>query len=296
MTNKTKPIKILADNCIISLGETMQGTYRQKKFVEGDKTVPVEVLGWERKPKPSEDQAWKQKQIEYLPTIGRIAKEKQILLYTYLELRHEALRRNATNKFGNVFKDVEITSVDAAVERSYFFPGELSSYISKKESKLIEFCKWLLKLTPDDINNIVERPPELRTYPKFLLDNLKNVRRFRELCKGLVENHYPDAFHLWSAEVNGVNFFLTIDRKFINVMTKTKKIDLPCKPISPEDLLDELDISELEPFEFQEGVFYNYCGNPIKNHKKQETVGTYKKILDNFKNLLFRNKKDETLE
>ena len=99
--------------------------------------------------------------------------------------------------------------------------------------------------------------------PKSLLNNLRNVQRFRELCAGLSEKQFPDAFHLWTAEINGAQMFLTTDRKFIRVMTKTKKTNLSCVPVSPQELLEHLNIHELDPFEFKEGVFYSTGGEPI---------------------------------
>ncbi|HZK14733.1 MAG TPA: hypothetical protein VFC55_09440, partial [Desulfobaccales bacterium] len=75
---------------------------------------------------------------------------------------------------------------------------------------------------------------------------IKSLNRFKELCCALDEKHYPDAFHLWTAEVNGLDFFLTADRKFINVMSKTSRSQLKTKPIAPVDFLDYLGIKEKE--------------------------------------------------
>jgi len=45
---------------------------------------------------------------------------------------------------------------------------------------------------------------------------------------------------------NELDYFLTADRAFINVMTKTARVQLKTKPIAPRELLDELEISERE--------------------------------------------------
>jgi hypothetical protein len=63
----------------------------------------------------------------------------------------------------------------------------------------------------------------------------------------LPENHYRDALHLWTAEVNGLDYFLTADKTFINVMTKTSRVPLPTRPISPSDLLAELGVTQIDP-------------------------------------------------
>lgn len=145
--------------------------------------------------------------------------------------------------------------VEAAVERSYFFQSSLDEHVDSQS--VIKFCKWLLNIDP---NVLIEKVTQAKSFPSFLMANLRNVKRFSELCKGLSEKQYPDAFHLWTAEVNGADFFLTIDKKFIHVMTETNRVDLPCPPLSPSQLLNQLGIDERDPIEYMEGVFYDISG------------------------------------
>lgn len=77
-------------------------------------------------------------------------------------------------------------------------------------------------------------------FSDFERSNLKSLGRFTELCANLDETHYPDAFHLWTAEVNNLKFFLTADKKFINVLTETSQVALTTRPISPYDFLQML--------------------------------------------------------
>jgi len=161
----TEPIRIFVDNCVISLSETMQGAFKEEEVWWGGTVYRLKIIGFERKAMPSENQAWKRKQIECLPTIGRIAKEKRILLYTYHELQNETWKRTAINNYlGNVFDGVEFHYVDAAVERSYFFQSELSHYLSNEQ--VVKFCKWLH--TPN-LESVVERLQPLGKYPKSLV-------------------------------------------------------------------------------------------------------------------------------
>jgi hypothetical protein len=124
---------------------------------------------------------------------------------------------------------------------------------------VVKFCKWLLE---PNVETLADRLKGQERYPSFLLNNLKAVKRFREICNGLAEKQFPDAFHLWTAEVNNIKYFLTIDKKFINAMTKSKRINLPCRPLSPSDLLDMLEIREHDPFEYEENQFINFLGKP----------------------------------
>ena len=238
----------------------MQGVFKEHKIVWGGTIQNAKVIGYERKPTPSADQEWKRKQIECLPTVRRLAIDEKIELYTYNELTNEAWKRPVSfpaNVLGDLFVDITFKHVDAAVERSFFFQMDISEYI--KKDQVIKFCIWLLDSKVEDLADRLEGQ---KRYPAFLLNNLRKVQRFRDLCNGLAEKQYPDAFHLWTSEVNGIEYFLTTDRKFIRVMTETKHINLPCRPLSPTDLLSMLKINDLEPFEYQPNQFFNVFGKP----------------------------------
>ncbi|MDP2815272.1 MAG: hypothetical protein Q8O19_01165 [Rectinemataceae bacterium] len=258
-----QPTTVLVDNCINSLSDTMQGISKAQEFVWGDTIQKVNIAGYERRPMPNTDQIWKRKQIECLPTVGRIAREGKIEFYTYSELRHEAWKRPGSfpsNIIGDLFADVPFKRVDAAVERSFFFQMDISEYISANQ--MIKFCKWLLDSKVASLADLADRLGTQERYPAFLLNNLRGVRRFHDLCNGLAEKQYPDAFHLWTAEVNGIKYFLTTDQKFIRVMTETKRLNLPCRPLSPSDLLDVLKIDERDPSEYEANQFFNVFGEP----------------------------------
>lgn len=134
---------------------------------------------------------------------------------------------------------------------------DISEYLSKDQ--VVKFCTWLLNSKAEDLADRLEGQER---YPSFLLNNLRRVQRFRDLCNGLAEKQYPDAFHLWTAEVNGIEYFLTTDKKFIRAMTETKRLSLPCRPLSPSDLLYLLEIEDRDPFEYEENQFFNVLGKP----------------------------------
>lgn len=238
----------------------MQGAIKQQRLQWGDSVQLINISGYERKPLPGKDQAWKHDQVKCLPTIGRLAKEGIFSVYTYFELQSEGWKRSDSfpaKNIGNIFSGVTLNHANAAVERSYFFQMELDKYIQTRE--VIDYCKWLL--TPG-IEELADKLSGDIRYPDHLLNNLKGAQRFRDLCNGLAEKQYPDAFHLWTAEVNGADYFLTIDGKFIRAMVQTKHIRLPCKPISPSELLTLLEINERDQFEYREGQFYDIFGRP----------------------------------
>ncbi len=68
---------------------------------------------------------------------------------------------------------------------------------------------------------------------------LRELPVFRGICHGISENHYPDALHLWTAEVNGMDTFLSMERKFRNVIDR-QKVDLRCRMMTPIELAAQL--------------------------------------------------------
>lgn len=253
------PIPIMIDNCITSLSDTMQCIYKTVEIGIGNVSQSIQVLGFQRRPTPGVDEEWMYNQFNCLPTIARIAREGLISCYTYSELRHEAWKRPGSfpsNVIGLLFSGVPY--VDAAVERSYFFQTDLSEYLSSDQ--MILFCKWLINT---DFTKRIDDFYAAGKYPEFLLANLRNVDRYRKLCASLGERQYPDAFHLWTAEVNGAKYFLTTDRKFIRGMTQSNNMDLPCLPIGPEQLLEVLKVNARDPFPHPENTLIDIFGNPL---------------------------------
>jgi hypothetical protein len=53
-------------------------------------------------------------------------------------------------------------------------------------------------------------------------------------------NQLLDAFHLWCAEHNECDYFLTLDFKLIKVLQQNQKIKLKIRPVCPSELLREV--------------------------------------------------------
>lgn len=248
-------MKIFLDNCILSIAQSLQGAVKQKSIHWGDTVQMVEIVGYQRRPLPSYDEGWKREQVLCLPTIGRLAREGKLSLCTYWEVLFEGWKRSGSSsidEMGNVFAGSTIHHVDAAIERSYFFQTTICEFIETEQ--VVEFCKWLL--TPK-IEVLAEKLSGNPRFPVAVLERFAQIQRFRDLCRGLAEKQFPDAFHLWTAEVNGADCFLTIDGRFIRAMTESKNINLPCKLMSPSTLLALLGVTERDPYEHVEGYFYD---------------------------------------
>jgi hypothetical protein len=155
---------------------------------------------------------------------------------------------------GNIFQGFKSKYVPAAVRRSVF----LHENIEKGE--LEKFCVWL-------INNYSPRCLEWAFVKKHITpaqrQNLEDFDRFKELCNSLSPRNYPDAFHLWSAEIGGMQYFLTTDKNFRSALSQ-KKLSRSCKIVSPTDLLGLLKVKERDPMPFKYGCKYMLGGRLIE--------------------------------
>lgn len=249
------PILILLDNDVLRHTATMVSVKKEYTLRLGSIDRIYNVLGMQRNTEHMSKGIRLKNQIEALPTIMKLARERNILIYSYIELEFETMRGSFDLRGGkgDLLKDVNIEDIPSAVDRSKFQQTE--DFYEKQP--LIDFCKFLIKV---DIKEFEKRGDWFRSrFTDFERQNLMSLNRFKELCFALDETHYPDAFHLWTAEVNGLDFFLTADRKFINVMNKTSRAQLKTKPIAPVDFLDYLGIKDREPMPVQDYDFH-YLG------------------------------------
>jgi predicted nucleic acid-binding protein len=129
----------------------------------------------------------------------------------------------------DIFRDIEIYNAFPALERSKFANYFLQDYIKKE--KIIEFCKFLLMLNDKHINEL----SIVLKFTEFEIASLQSIKHFQKLLSKINETHYADAFHLWTAERNNLDFFLTLDKKFINVIRNSQCDIFECQPILPEE-------------------------------------------------------------
>ncbi len=230
----------------------------------GDILMPErinDVIGYVRKPLVGKDGDWLREEISCLPSISKLVNDNAITAYRYIELDLENWKRSGsadTSRLGQLFPNTIMHEVPPAIERSYFFQASLTEHLHNDQ--VIEFCKWLNKKNIEaDILNILTNKP----VPKEVIKNVNSLPNFHELCRVLQkEAQYVDAFHLWSAEMCNIDYFLTADRKFINAI---KNANCSCQAILPSQLLEVLNINIREPFKYQHNVFYNICGQPMWN-------------------------------
>lgn len=247
------PATALLDRSVAWHMVTVEPVTREETIPWGDSVVYVTVTGMQRKSRQLTD-PWLREQVSFLPTIARLVGEGKLKLFTYAELRFEAFHASGSLRGvkGNLLDDLKVDHLPAAVERSKLQQSDISIHIQRE--RFDEFCQFLLDL-PD---GILESEPTLWAhFSNFEQSNLRNLARFREISQNLPANHYADAFHLWTAEVNGMDYFLTMDKKFINYLTQTARCKLPCVPITPRDLIARMGITKLDPLPIDDSEFHN---------------------------------------
>ena len=124
-----------------------------------------------------------------------------------------------------------------------------------ERDELISFCSLLLALEPSLLQGATAF---WNTLPALEQENLLRLERFKSLCRGLSKKHYPDAFHLWTAETNRLDYFLTMDRKFPRALSTNRRLDFRCKAVSPDELLNSLGVSERDPFPYTDSRLRMY--------------------------------------
>lgn len=240
-----EPIKVLLDNSAYKKAAIEVSVKTPKKVTWGGKEHVFEIPT----PQRAAHTLNQPEQLNAYEKIIKMVHVGSVQFYTYSELQHEAWNAADPRYIGAryLLDGITLHHIDPAVERSRFQQMEFGKYIgitngkkkSDKSSKMIEFCELLLGFNDDVVSRLLEIP--YFNFTQQEKDNLKS-HRFRELAQGLAIHQLSDAFHLWSAEAAGLDYFLTFDGKFVRAMTMTSKLSLPCKPVQPITLLQILNV------------------------------------------------------
>ena len=249
--------KVFLDRNVLAHSILVEAATQEKRILWGDQEHLVQVAGWQSKKPLNGGSEWVAREISCLPTIAKLSACEKIKLFQSEEIVVEGWKASvgARGTNGDIFSKVKIETVPCAIDRSYFMQtSDFAKYIDK--NSVIEFCNFLNELNVDLLKNYAEFWSNL---PDWMRANLQRIDRFHELLNAVAsKNHWADALHLWTAETIGADFFLTFDRKFINVLTRTAIIELPTKLVHPSRLLSELGIEERVPLPFQGCEFIDF--------------------------------------
>jgi hypothetical protein len=209
------------------------------RIIEGFSNL---LIGCEAVP-PIRDK-WLREQVACIPTIGRLARQGAIRLGKSHELWREATRgrRGSPRQPGFAFEGCEWEEFRLPIERFLFLP------LADKQIWDDEPFRWFCELVLETDNLLdLLHPSKHCKLSSFELKNIREKRVFEDICHSLSRKHWPDAFHLWTAEVNGANYFLTVDKTFKNALSTNRRMAIRCEVIFPDQLLGRLGVSERDP-------------------------------------------------
>lgn len=153
-------------------------------------------------------------ELPYLATLGEMARNRRLQLFTSFELNEERMRqtnpRDGYCSF-SLLAGVSLPMLDPPISRPIvmtFWPGE-SVGTTRSEQRAF-------------FNSI--------TAPRYLA-----------IKEALSNSHIDDAFHLWAAEVAGMDVFLTFDRRFArHVAQNMTRLASPVAVLAPSELCNRM--------------------------------------------------------
>ena len=181
---------------------------------------------------------WKQEEIDCLPKIAKLCRQLKITPYTTEELEGERFRalKFPPPNYDDLFKGIEFRMAKCPMVRSKWGIS-MEQYIAKEDVK--NYCKlFFLTSSPERTQKFITgmRNNSRKSLSDFEEKCLKRAHIFKKICFGINETHYPDALHLWTAEENRLDVFLSNDKKFRNVIDR-QRVDLNCKMLFPSELV-----------------------------------------------------------
>lgn len=266
-------MQILLDTGIFIHSEFAEGAIKQIPARWGGKELVVPVHGLIRK-QPSRDLEF-ERQKEALFTVGRLIREGRLRAYDYYEIRTERVRGGGRRPEFNALRGCQIHKCHPTLVRSKFMQtSNLMDEISKggkKDRKAgvkpgganqLAFLKWLCGLRKEHVDVLIQHAAQIRLSP-FEVETLNDINWFQFLCQrsGSPEN-YLDVFHLWTAERNGLDALLTLEKRLPNLVSRVrneriKRVEIRTQVLRPLDLLKQLGIGKLDPVPMEADRFYH---------------------------------------
>ncbi len=268
-------MKVLVDTGVISSADFLVGDSRIQELKWGDGSARTTIAGF-RRIDPSQDPD-QQHEKDALFTIGRLAREGLIELYTYVELNVELWRRSrGRDPLLNAFIECRVQHCSAPVERSKFRTTiHMNEWIAKggkadrgrgtppSEFNQIPFFQWLANLSNDEIAALEHHAAQIGL-DEFEVFSLHDFPWFQALARAFVSSeNLPDCFHIWTARRNGMDALLTLEKKLPRTADQLKRrkqnpIDAGVAILRPTELLLQLGVTVPDTVPIEPGRFYSY--------------------------------------
>jgi hypothetical protein len=265
-------MRVLLDNGIISHAEFAEGAIQEKSVRWGPRQEIARIHGLVRK-RPGGTADY-QRQKEGIFTIGRLIREGKIEAYTYSELHFERIRGRIGVQNFNALNGCTIKWCQPALERSKFLKSlNFQDVIAKGgkndrksgkelgEANQISFFKQLCALNREKVEAVIASCASIMHLTEFEIDSLRSISWFQFLCTRSGIETYPDIFHLWTAERNGLDVFLTLDNDLPDLISrvnneKKSRVAIKTEVLRPHELLRKLGIDRPDPVPMEADRFY----------------------------------------
>lgn len=256
------------------------GAYGHSQFAEsvmgpqgprfGIRDQNNQVWGFARKaPDPNKEY---QSQMDGLFTVGRLIREKRFEAFTYCELMFESFNRIIGERAFDALAGCPRSNCPPALIRSRFRSGNGLAFVrkgGKKDRKRgletglsqIDFMEWLCALDERHVAAILECK-SLIGLTEFETESLRNLSCFQKLCAiSQSRENYPDMFHLWTAQRNHIEVFLTLETKLVQIFkhiehARITEIEHQTKVLRPLEFLRLLGVTQPDPVPIEPGRFY----------------------------------------
>jgi hypothetical protein len=231
--------KVLVDHCAVVNGLLIGRVVGETSTTMwGDHPVTFEVARLQgKKFGPAED--WLRTQISHLASVTAATLAGCIDAFTTAELIAERLngRDGWSGVRGDLWKDVSFKHVSPPLERSTWMGGLTLDQVASREHQT-EFCARLLHF---EKHGVPQSFLEFLELDDFQIKNLERLCDFKTLCDSVGPTRWCDAFHLWTALCNELDYFLTTDQKFLRILRgNCADIRLLLPAVCPSELVDAL--------------------------------------------------------
>jgi len=213
-----KPVGVLADTNIWLSTVTHECVYSPQTLHWGNSIITVDVATHRPRRLRNKTQEESNKVYADLKQVADLVKSRNVTLYESdevllegLNLRHPTLRGTEFD----VFRGITHERARAPMPRTFI----IDSTYSPKEAR----DNWHKILSKID-------------HPRFL-----------ELKKKMSVKHLADLYHVWEAEHNKLQFFMTLDVKFVHAVSYPHPLKSSVKVCTPSELVRLLCASEARP-------------------------------------------------
>jgi hypothetical protein len=265
-------MRVMLDNSVFAHSQFAEAAMEPQGPRFGVQNQDYEVCGFVRKKLDPNGEYQAQK--DALFTVGRLIREGQIEAFSYRELGYEGMKRFIGESVFDALDHCRVTDCPPAIERSRFQQGNFFNLIRKggKEDMKLGVPTALSQITFMQMLCDSDRlwypwvlgVKDLLGLTDFELDSFHNLACFRKLCAvSQSSENYPDMFHLWTAQRNHMDVFLTLEKRLPAIGSQIERskgmgVEYPTKVRRPIDFLHSIGVTDFDQVPIESDRFYPF--------------------------------------